>query len=131
MVKKYRVVLQKLLGEEDVFKARMVDLSAPPDIVDKMIRENPVILKGDLTLGAARQYADAVQGAGGRVTIQEYGYFKDSMRINCSNSIASFQDFTMCPECGFKQRKGKICVRCGYILEEGKKEQGRQNDSGH
>ena len=125
MVKKYRVVFQGVLKEEEAFKARMIRLNAPPDIVDKMIRENPVILKGNLTLGSARQYADAVQQAGGRVTIQEYGYVDDTMSMNYSNSIASFQDFTMCPECGFKQHKGDLCVRCGFMLEGGKREKGK------
>lgn len=119
MVKKYRVLFQGLLEDKEAFKAQMIYLGAPPESVDKMIQEAPVILKGGLSLGAARQYADAVREAGGRVMIQEYGYSEETMRNSYVSSIASLEDFTMCPECGLKQPKGEICERCGFRLNSG------------
>ncbi|MBW1705791.1 MAG: hypothetical protein JRJ86_11585 [Deltaproteobacteria bacterium] len=94
--------------------AGMLRLGAPAEIVAKMFEKAPVILKGGLTLGGARRYADAVQDAGGRVIIQEHGHFEESGRLSASISIAPFQEFTMCPECGLKQPKGEACERCGF-----------------
>lgn len=117
MVKKYRVLFQGLIEKDkEVFKAGMVRLGAPAGIVDKMFEKAPVIMKGDLTLGDARRYADAVQDAGGRVTIQEHGHFEESRRMNASVSIPPFQEFTMCPECGLKQPKGETCAKCGFTF---------------
>ena len=114
MVKKYRVLFHGLTEDEEDFKARMVGLGAPPDTVDRMIRDAPVVLKGGLTLGAARDYAEAVQEAGGRVKIEEQGHFEESTQVEIISPIASFENFTMCPECGLKQRKGETCIRCGF-----------------
>ena len=116
MVKKYRVLFQGVIQDEGGFKTRMKCMGAPPETLERMMRNTPVILKGGLTLGAARIYADAVQEAGGRVTIQEYGLFEESARTNSWQSIAGLEDFTMCPECGLKQAKGENCIRCGSEL---------------
>jgi hypothetical protein len=116
-VKKYRVIFQGLIGDKEVFKARMVRLGAPIETVNEIIRKAPVVLKTDLTLGASRRYADAVQDAGGKVTIQENGHFKESKHVDHFVSIASFQAFTMCPECGFKQPKNEICAKCGFRFQ--------------
>ena len=67
MTKKYRVLFHGLKGDKEAFKARMVHFRAPAETVDRMISAAPIILKGDLTLGDARRYADAVQDAGGKV----------------------------------------------------------------
>lgn len=118
MVKKYRVLFHGLRKDEEAFKTRMKSMGAPPEKLERMIRHAPVVLKGDLTLGAARNYADAVQDAGGKVTIQESGLFDESAHINLSQSFASLEDFTMCPECGLKQPKGEICLRCRSKLTD-------------
>ena len=115
MAKKYRVVFHGLIKRDrEAFEAGMLRLGAQAEIVAKMFEKIPVILRGDLNLGDARKYADAVQDAGGRVTIQENGYFEESRDMNASVSIAPFNEFTMCPECGLKQQKGEICERCGF-----------------
>ena len=113
MVKKYRVVFHGLSDNKEQFKSRMVLLGAPPEVVDKMIRKGTVILKQDLTLEYSTRYAEAVRKAGGIVEIQEHGCFED---VQPMNSIASFKDFTMCPECGLKQPKRERCVKCGFKL---------------
>ena len=116
MNKKYRVVFQGLTVEKDDFKADMARLAVPAEAVDMIIKKAPVVLKEGLTLADARRYADAVQEAGGRVMIQENGFFEESRRINRAVSITSFKEFTMCAECGFKQPKGEVCVKCGFKL---------------
>jgi ribosomal protein L32 len=114
MSKKYRIVFHGLVGEEGAFREQMSRLGVPPDALDRMLANAPVIMKGELTLAGARRYADAVQQAGGKIRIEECGTFDDSRRINRSVHIASFKAFTMCPECGFKQQKGEVCVKCGF-----------------
>ena len=131
MNKKYHVLFHGLIEDKIFFKTQMTRLGAPSETVDRIIREAPIILKRDLTLGDARQYADVVQDAGGMVTIQENGYFEESKRIDSSNSFVSFKDITICPECGLKQPKGKICERCGFRLKNEEKGQGKQSTSGH
>jgi len=114
MTKKYRVLFRGLSGNKEDFKSRMSHMGASPEAVDDLIRKAPVILKQDLTLEFSTRYADAVRKAGGKAEVQEHGYFEESM--NHTISIASFKDFTMCPECGLKQQKGETCVKCGFRL---------------
>ncbi len=109
-----------MAGDKAAFTARMARLGAPAAAVEEMLQKAPVILRSNLTPGAARRYAEAVQGAGGRVTIQEDGRADEPGRPNASPSIASFREFTMCPECGLKQPKGPVCVKCGFRLGNGK-----------
>ena len=116
MTKKYRVLFLGLVGNEEAFKARMSKLGASIPTVDLMISKAPVILKGDMTLKEARQYADAVQLAGGKVNIKEHGLFEESETMDRSLHIKPLEDFIMCPECGYKQLRGRACVKCGYLL---------------
>lgn len=119
MTKKYRVLFQGLTREEDIFRAGMKSLGVDTTAIDKLIGDAPIIMRGDLTLSAARRYAEVVQEAGGRVTIQEHGYFKESRRMNHNLNIPPFQNFTMCPRCGLKQQKEGVCARCGFGLDDG------------
>jgi len=111
---KYRVIFQGIEGDGEAFKTQMVRLGAPPTIVDKMIRDAPIILRGDLPPGTAKTYANAVKKAGGRVIIQEYEHTAKSNRVENPISIASLEDFTRCPECGLRQPKVEFCVKCGF-----------------
>ena len=120
MTKKYRVLFLGLVGNEEAFKARMSKLGASVPTVDLMISKAPVILKGDMTLKEARQYADAVQFAGGKVNIKEHGLFDESETMDKSLHIKALEDFIMCPECGYKQLRERACVKCGYIFGAGK-----------
>ena len=81
-----------------------------------MIRKAPVVLKGDMTLRDARQYADAVQYAGGRVQIREHGFGEEDGYSFRPVKIKSLESFIMCPECGFKQIDEGRCARCGHIF---------------
>jgi len=113
MVKKYRVLFHGLSVNKDVFMSHMKRLGAPPHAVEEMIRKAPVILKEDLPLDFSTHYADAVRKAGGIVEVQEQSYFEESSNYTVS-SIASFKEFTMCPECGLKQHKSETCIKCGF-----------------
>lgn len=117
MTKKYRVLFLGLVGDEEAFRARMSRLGVSIPNVDLMISKAPVILKGDMTLREARQYADAVQLAGGRVNIQEHGLFEEQETMNRSLHIKPLEDFIMCPECGYKQLRERACVKCGLVFE--------------
>ena len=117
MTKKYRVLFLGLVGNEEAFKARMSKLGASIPTVDLMISKAPVILKGGMTLKEARQYADAVQFAGGKVNIQEQGLFEEPETMNRPLHIKPLEDFIMCPECGYKQLRGRACVKCGLVFE--------------
>jgi hypothetical protein len=114
MAKRYRVIFYGLSGNKEQFKDRMVNLNARPDLVDKIINRAPVILKEGLSLEISMRYASAVQRAGGKVEIQEYEQHKNPVARKIS--VAPFNDFTMCPECGKKQLKRQSCIRCGCIL---------------
>jgi hypothetical protein len=114
--KKYRVVFLSLKGTLGNFKEGMSKLGVDAAIVDRVVQKAPVILKGDMTLGDARKYADAVFHAGGRVNIQEHGVFDQPMRSSKPLDIKSLGKFTMCPECGYKQLKAACCERCGFLL---------------
>ena len=116
MDKKYRIVFLGLLKSRDEFIHGMSRLGVSADVGASIVRKAPVILKGDMTLGEARQYADAVQVAGGRVHIQDSGFVEEPDRRYTFLEIPSLENFTMCPECGYKQMKGGACVKCGFRL---------------
>lgn len=117
MIKKYRIVFLGLIGSKEAFRDRMSKLGVSSPRVNQIIEKAPVILKGEMTLKDARHYADAVQFAGGNVSIQEHGFFNDPGKINRSLNIQPLENFVMCPECGYKQLKEKACIKCGLIFE--------------
>ncbi len=49
--------------------------------------------------------------------IQEYEPSEEPKKSPIS--IIPFKDFTMCPECGLKQQKSEVCVKCGFRLVNG------------
>jgi len=118
MNKKYRVVFLGLIEAENNFRQRMSSFGVPLEMIDKIIDMAPVIMKADMPLRDARQYADVIQNAGGRVNIQEHGYFEGTRSTDNSFDIEPFENFIMCPECGHKQRKIEVCVKCGNIFIE-------------
>ena len=115
MAKKYRVALFGISVDGESFKRNMAMLGVSGPILDKYIEKAPIVLKRDLRLEEARKYAEAIIDAGGLVHIQETGEFPDKPSREQS-SIPLNQDFVLCPNCGFKQRKENSCVRCGFDL---------------
>ncbi|HOP48735.1 MAG TPA: hypothetical protein PK874_13835 [Desulfobacteraceae bacterium] len=118
MVKKYRVIFKGLNKSDEEFKERMYRMGVPSETLDEIVRRAPVVIKKDVTLKYARQYADAVQEAGGIIKIQECGWFEEEKHFNQSTRIISLEDFRMCPECGYKQPKKNKCVKCGCSLAD-------------
>ncbi len=120
MIKGYRVIFLGLNESIDIFMQGMSRLGVSPDMVDKMIDKAPVILKEEMTLEYARRYAEAIQYAGGKVRIQENGMLNPTGKTTRSFNIPTLENFIMCPECGYKQLKSKLCERCGYVLKNKK-----------
>ena len=112
MTKKHQILFLGLSVNKKDFKVQMAHLGASPEAVDIIIEKAPVILKDGLDSKSSRLYADAVRNAGGIVEIQE----DDSSEKIVTHyvSIAPFKDFTMCPECGLKQHKREVCIKCGF-----------------
>ena len=119
MVKKYRVVFLGLVKSKERFIRGMSGVGVSSSRTEEIIHKAPVILKGDMTLGPARQYADAIHDAGGRVNIQDDGISEDQKRTERSVDIKPFHSFIMCPECGYKQLKVDVCVKCGNVYGTG------------
>ncbi|MBN1103704.1 MAG: ferrous iron transport protein A [Deltaproteobacteria bacterium] len=117
MVKKYRITFLGLQQDLDEFRERMFDLGFAPGAVERIVQNAPVVLRKDMTLGDARQVADAIQVAGGKVSIQDDGLSEEPVRIGPSMDVKPFEYFTMCPECGHKQPRSQVCVRCGRPLQ--------------
>jgi hypothetical protein len=119
MEKRYKVVFLGLIKTEDSFKEGMSILGISPTEVERIIIEAPVALKEDMTIGIARRYADDIIQAGGKVNIEEHGFFEDdSENRTGSLRIEPLESFTMCPQCGHKQLKAEHCVKCGFTLSE-------------
>ena len=116
MNKKYRVVFFGIALDTDVFRQNMAKLGVPDSTLDKYMKNAPVVLKRDLSLADARRYAETIINAGGLVNIQEAGEFLEIKSPAEKISIASNQDFVLCPNCGFKQIKEDFCARCGFDL---------------
>ena len=116
MTKTYRVVLLGRIEEKQDFDEKMEKLGFSPDHLQDLVAECPSALKAGLSLGEAREYAEAVQEAGGKVNIQEDGLSKEFKRGHPPMEIRSLKDFTMCPECGHRQIKAEACVKCGFLF---------------
>lgn len=116
MAKKYRVVFVGMMVDTVIFKENMAKLGVSDITLDKYIKKAPIVLKRDLSLGDARRYAEAIINAGGLVNIQETGEIPETKSSAEKISISSNEDFVICPNCGFKQKKEDFCVRCGWIL---------------
>ena len=115
-----------LLENEDHFKNKMSRLGVSLATIERIIHNAPVVIKEEMTLGDARQYADVIQHAGGIVNIKEYGVFNESERFNSPFYIQPLGNFTMCHECGHKQLKAETCVKCGSILN--KRQNGKEQE---
>jgi hypothetical protein len=119
MSKTYLVLFQGLTGKKESFKHRLLSLGVSAETAETILRKAPVILKSGMTAEKVKKYATAFREAGARVTImQETGDSKEGDMRSPSISIPAFDDFTMCPECGMKQPRGKNCERCGYSFIE-------------
>jgi len=116
MAKKYRVIFFGITVDTEVFRQNMAKLGISDFTLDKYTKKAPVVLKRDLTLPDARRYAEAIINAGGLVNIQETGEFPETKSSAKKMGISSNQDYIVCPNCGFKQKKENFCVRCGFDL---------------
>ena len=116
MTKTHRVVLLSSLEDKQDFEEKMEKLGFAPGHLRDLVAECPSALKAGMTLGEAREYAEAVQGAGGKVNIQEDGFSEEFKRLHPPMEVRSLKDFTMCPECGHRQIKAEACVKCGFLF---------------
>ncbi len=116
MAKQYRVVLLGINNDDETFRNNVAKLGVPHNAVDKYIKKAPVVLKRDLSLADARKYADAIIDAGGLVNIQETGEIPDIQTSGDRRISFTDQDFVQCPNCGFKQKRADVCVRCAFDL---------------
>jgi len=116
VTKTYRVLLLGRIEEKQDFEEKMEKLGFSLDSVRDLIAKAPSALKAGLPLGEAREYAEAIQGAGGKVNIQEDGVSEEFNRPHPPIEVRSLQDFTMCPECGHRQIKAEACVKCGFLF---------------
>jgi ribosomal protein L32 len=116
VTKTYRVVLLGRIEEKQDFEEKMEKLGFSTGSVRDLIEKVPSALKAGLLLGEAREYAEAVQEAGGKVNIKEDGMSGETKRLHPPIEIRSLKDFTMCPECGHRQIKANACVKCGFIF---------------
>ena len=116
VTKTYRVVLLGRIEEKQDFEEKMEKLGFSSGSVRDLIEKVPSALKAGLLLGEAREYAEAVQEAGGKVNIQEDGVSNETKRLHPPIEIRSLKDFTMCPECGHRQLKADACVKCGFLF---------------
>jgi hypothetical protein len=122
MKRRYRVLFHGVVKDVRVFHEEMSRLGVQAQVAGQMIQNAPVIVKQNLTLGIAHRYAEAIKKAGGKVIIQEQGksdVFENTSEPPEAVTIVPMEAFTMCPQCGLKQVKGKSCVRCGFVLRGG------------
>lgn len=113
MVKKYRVTFLGPLNGLDCFREKMHGLGFESGIVELIVQKAPVVVKRDMTLRDARELAESIQFAGGKVNIQDDGISEDFPGSHRSPDVKPLDHFTMCPECGHKQPKSSFCVKCG------------------
>jgi len=117
MDKTYRIIFSSLTKGKEYFKRQMLKLGVSEDISEGIIKKSPVILKRGLSLKDARSYADAVIEAGGKVLIEIEKSMSEDFREGGFPGVVSLKNFTMCPQCGYKQLKMEKCIRCGLRFD--------------
>lgn len=119
MPKRYCVIFQGLMSDQERFRHRMAALGASPDVLERMMSRAPLVVKEDLTLEQAKRYSDLIRGAGGKVAIYDRGWGeRHAHRLSHPWAVAHFEKFTPCPRCGLKHLKGETCPRCGLMISE-------------
>ena len=114
MNKVYRVVFTGLLRTEEYFKDRISLLGVSHATADEILKKAPVILKEAESLDYIKKYAHAITEAGGNVNVYSCNS-ADNMETGL-RTIPGMSSFTQCPQCGYRQPKNELCVRCGHIL---------------
>ena len=114
MNKVYRVIFTGLFRTEEYFKSRISMLGVSPEEADKILRKAPVVLKEGESLEYIKRYAGAIIVAGGNVDIESFD--AETGTETESIVIPGMSSFTQCPQCGHRQPKNKLCVRCGFIF---------------
>lgn len=115
MERKYCVIFLGISGSKQSFLQNMKNMGVEERLIEYMIEKAPIILKEGLDIRHARLYAEKVEKAGGRVKLKEMGLL-DSSRKSPEFYVKGFDNFTVCPQCGYKQDKQEKCLRCGYLL---------------
>ena len=117
MAKAYSVVFDGLNVPKSDFYMVMDKLGVNENEINYLNQPLPVVIKDGVSLKEARYYADVIMAAGGRVNIIEAWEIKATHAENSHNTTtipSTFADFIVCPECGFKQYKNTLCIRCDY-----------------
>lgn len=114
---RYRIIFCGIQGDAGTFEQRLVQLGVSRETLQPMVEKAPLEVKRGLTQPEADFYARKLQEAGGRVSVQEYRVREQRDTARKIPTVASFDHFTLCPECGLKQTKGPFCVRCGFQLK--------------
>ena len=129
MTPAYQILFLGMSVSKEDFKVQMAHLGVSSETVDIIIEKTPVILKEGLDSKNSILYADAVRNAGGIVEIQE----SDTAEKVATHSItiAPFKNFTMCPECGLKQQKRDVCIKCGFRFRKIENGLESENVAGH
>jgi hypothetical protein len=117
MDKTYKVIFSGLLKEAEYFKGQMLKLGVSENVSNGIIKKAPVILKQGLSLKHAETYADAIIRAGGKAVLQVEKFPEGNHEKVTSSRVISLKNFTMCPQCGFKQLKTGTCIRCSLKFE--------------
>ncbi len=115
--KNYCLVFLGLLETPETFNQKMKSIGFSSSDIESIIASPPIPFRKGLTLREARECADAVQSAGGRVNVREEESVTSQERTGKSVAIPPLESFTLCPQCGHKQVKAHTCVRCGFILQ--------------
>jgi ribonucleotide monophosphatase NagD (HAD superfamily) len=115
MSKVYRVIFTGLLTKKEHFKSRISILGVSREDADKILEKAPVVLKEAESLEYIKKYARAIIKAGGKVDIISWN---SENIMETESGIPGMSSFTQCPQCGHRQPKNELCVRCGFVLAQ-------------
>jgi len=115
---KYRVVLMGIENSPAYFEREMTRRGVPRASVRRILTMAPVVIKKDLGVEEARRFAAAVRAAGGRVEVQAWENSRGHAEEDPELLGPPLSAFTVCSQCGLKQRAGGTCERCGNPLKK-------------
>jgi hypothetical protein len=113
---RYSVILSGIKPPMEHFRLEMSNLGVSAVVINHIIEKVPLILKTGMSLDKAKKYAGAIQRAGGMVKIIGHGSTETKNSATDIVDIEPMENFTMCRQCGHKQVKKDICIKCGFSL---------------
>ena len=82
---------------------------------ERLLQRVPIVVKKGITREEMERYVKAFGEMGGRVRVEEEAVTEP---LEIPVPSAPQQKMMTCPQCGFEQVEGDVCVKCGIVISK-------------